>query len=225
MIKSLELSVAELIAVTSRLQPRYYTISSSSTLHPKSVHMTVAVLEGKSSTGREYSGVCSKFLQEASKATIFVKESSFKLPSDNKTPVVMIGPGTGIAPMRALLQEREARGGAGENILYFGCKNRAMDYLYQEELEGFVSRGVLNKLHLAFSREQKHKVYVQNLMEQNAGELWNMVEAGAFFYICGATAMGKSVVDVLKGIGEKNSRPDLVKELQKENRLVQELWA
>jgi len=226
MIKSLDLSVADFICVTSRLQPRYYTISSSSTKHPKHLHMTVSVIEGKNKeSGRTFEGVCSKHLQKAMKCTVFVKGSSFALPKDNKTPIVMIGPGTGIAPMRALLQERECRGGGGENILYFGCKNRTMDYLYQDELEGFESRKVLTKLYLAFSREQKHKVYVQNMMEDNQEELWNMIQAGAHFYVCGATNMGKSVVDVLKKIGEKKGQPDITKKMQDEGRLVQELWA
>jgi NADPH-ferrihemoprotein reductase len=226
MIKSLNLTVAEFISVTSRLQPRYYTISSSSTKHPTSVHMTVSVIEGTNSASkRPFFGVCSKFLQEAANCTVFIKSSSFVLPKDNKVPIVMIGPGTGIAPMRALLQEREARGGGGENILYFGCKNRTQDYLYKDELEAFKDSGVLTKLYLAFSREQKEKVYVQNLMEQNEEELWSMIEAGAYFYVCGATNMGKSVVDVLKNIGDKKGKPDITREMSDKGRLVQELWA
>ncbi|GMI57754.1 hypothetical protein TeGR_g12073 [Tetraparma gracilis] len=115
MVKSLSLTVPDFVAVTSRLQPRYYTISSSSTKHPTALHMTVSVIEGKNAlTGRPFAGVCSKHLQEATKCDVFVKESTFKLPEDNKTPVVMIGPGTGIAPMRALLQEVRAQAsGAG----------------------------------------------------------------------------------------------------------------
>ncbi|GMH53134.1 hypothetical protein TL16_g01381 [Triparma laevis f. inornata] len=137
----IKLSFEDLINVAPRLQPRYYTISSSSSVHPKSLHMTVAVTKGvNSESGDKYVGVCSGHLAETSECDMFVKESSFKLPSDS-TPIIMVGPGTGIAPMRALMQERVNRKAKGRNVLFFGCRKKNEDWLYREEMEEWVDKG------------------------------------------------------------------------------------
>merc|ERR1711871_1612270 len=136
-----KLTFEDLINVAPRLQPRYYTISSSSTVHPKSLHMTVAITKGVNpSTSAQYTGVCSGHMSSSSKLDIFVKESSFKLPS-NDTPIIMVGPGTGVAPMRALLQERVSRKAKGRNVLFFGCRREDEDWLYRDEMEGWAGKG------------------------------------------------------------------------------------
>ena len=153
---------------------------------------------------------------------IFCRASTFRLPKDSSTPVILIGPGTGIAPMRALLQERQCTGATGENYMYFGCKNRTDDYLYRDELEAYEKDKTITSLRLAFSREQKNKVYVQHLLKEDSVLLKKLVlEQNAHIYICGATMMGADVVKVLKEVvGE-----DLVKKMSGEGKLVQELWA
>jgi NADPH-ferrihemoprotein reductase len=224
----------------------------------------VSVIDQPKPDGGVFRGVCSSFLQALEppvtngggkrldesgsrrgawpSCRVFVRPSSFRLPKDPKTPIVMIGPGTGIAPMRALLQERahqrENAGEGGENVLYFGCKNREKDFLYREELEAFQTSGVLTKLHLAFSRENpKKKVYVQHLMKEreNAAELWDLVNSrGAHLYVCGGTSMGTDVGKALAEVVGKLGGRDLAKsgaadafvaKMKEEGRYVQELWS
>ena len=169
---------------------------------------------------------------------VFVRASSFRLPPARETPILMFGPGTGIAPMRALLHERahmRAREGAalGRALLYFGCKHRELDYLYREELERFEADGDVS-LRLAFSREGAEKVYVQHVLArpENAAEAWELVDArGAHVYVCGGTAMGADVHNALLAIvRERGGRNDAqasayVDELKAAGRYVQELWA
>jgi NADPH-ferrihemoprotein reductase len=214
-LSSCVIPLADLFHLIPLIQPRYYTISSSSSCHPNSVHLTVSVVERKAPSGRIVKGFCSSFLYDMSVAQrsqcrVFSRESLFRLPEDVRTPIIMIGPGSGIAPMRALLQEREYQAKkAGipftdmTNILYFGCKGRNFDYIYQEELEDALSRGVLTSLKLAFSREQAKKVYVQNLMAEpeNAAELVRLVmDQGAHIFVCGGTGMGTTVGEVFTQI-------------------------
>ncbi|GMH70391.1 hypothetical protein TrST_g4891 [Triparma strigata] len=215
-----KLTFEDLLNVSPRLQPRYYTISSSSTVHPRSFHMTVAVTKGtNSSTSEKYTGLCSGHLSVVKECDAFIRESSFKLPSDTK-PIIMIGPGTGYAPMRALLQERVKRGAEGPNVLFFGCRKSNEDWLYKDEMKELIdSKGL--ELYTAFSREGPTKVYVQNVMEKEASRVKQLVKDGAWVYVCGATRMGADVVKTLKGIvGEKK-----VKEMQEKGELIQELWA
>lgn len=170
---------------------------------------------------------------------VFVRASSFRLPPDLLTPMIMIGPGTGIAPMRAFCQERQFLRRREENvilgpaILYFGCQHAESDYIYRQELEGFVRDGTLDQLHVAFSRAQKEKVYVQHLMRAHAAELWHLLHhAQASVYVCGGTAMGQDVQQVLVAnvVGEAGQRTRreaeaYVQSLQVQGRYVQELWA
>ena len=229
------------IMVCPRLLPRYYTISSSSTVHPKTIHITYALLETEKKNGGKFTGLCSGYLSSLSKGDmvrVFVRDSTFRLPKQPERPVIMIGPGTGIAPMRAILQERsyerKSTGGIdqGPNILYFGCKNRSMDYIYRDELEAFSDEGTLTELHLAFSREQAEKVYVQHLLAKRGAETWKLIDEGkASIFVCGAVKMGADVDHTLQDIlcqhgGMKREKAKAyLDKLQIAGRFVQELWS
>jgi len=241
--KSIDIPLEHFIDVCPRLLPRYYTISSSSSLHPKNVHITVAVLEKTRKDGSSYKGICSNHLASLRPFShnnicrVFCRDSSFRLPLDSAKPIIMIGPGTGIAPMRAMLQERsyqrlKQHKIVGKTILYFGCQNRSHDFLYSSELEGFQKDGTLTSLYLAFSRETKQKVYVQHLLRENDSSSWDLIDReGAYIYICGGTKMGHDVVQTLlsifKGVGGKSDgeATTYLKRLESEKRLVQELWS
>ncbi len=149
----------------------------------------------------------------------------------------MVGPGTGIAPMRAFVQERQylvkklGNQGVGEAVLFFGCRREDEDFLYKDELIGALQTGALTKLHVAFSRQQERKVYVQHLISEQAGHLWSLLERGAHVYVCGATKMGRDVhlaiIDIAKKGGQKDaeSAKAFVTSLQTSGRYVQELWS
>ena len=187
----------EFISLLRKLTPRLYSISSSLKAHPNQVHLTVAAVRYEAH-GRQREGVCSTFLAdrttESTPVNVFVQPShGFRLPSAD-TPVIMIGPGTGIAPFRAFLEERRALGANGQNWLFFGDQRRDCDFLYQNELETLRSDGYLTRLDTAFSRDQAEKIYVQNRMQENATELWSWLESGAHLFVCGdAKRMAKDV--------------------------------
>ena len=190
---------AEFVAHLRKLQPRLYSISSSPKAHPGEVHLTVAAVRYEGH-GRAKSGVCSCWLADRvepgiTPVPVFVQVShGFRLPSDLSRPVIMIGPGTGIAPFRAFLEERRATSATGKNWLFFGDQQRACDFLYEEELTAWAKDGFLTRLDLAFSRDQAEKIYVQTRMLAQAAELWSWLEAGAHLYVCGdAKRMAKDV--------------------------------
>ncbi len=190
---------AEITAHLRKLQPRLYSISSSPKAHPGEVHLTVAAVRYEAH-GRARKGVCSCWLADRvavneTPVPVFVQKShGFRLPSDPARPIIMVGPGTGIAPFRAFLEERRAVGAAGENWLFFGDQQRACDFLYEEELTAWSRDGLLTRLDLAFSRDQAAKIYVQDRMREQAAELWRWLEDGAHFYVCGdAKRMAKDV--------------------------------
>ncbi|MGF1530827.1 MAG: sulfite reductase flavoprotein subunit alpha [Puniceicoccaceae bacterium] len=191
-------SAADLIAPLKKLQPRLYSISSSPKAHPGEVHLTVGVVRYELN-GKPRCGVCSTFLADRvgpdTPLPIFVHPSpGFKPPVDPSVPMIMVGPGTGIAPFRAFLEERRAIGATGRNWLFFGDQKAACDFLYREELEAMQGDGFLTRLDTAFSRDQAEKVYVQNRMLEQARELWDWLESGAHFYVCGdAKRMAKDV--------------------------------
>lgn len=256
---SLSIPLQHLLHIVPHLHPRYYTISSSSSISPSRVHITVAVLEQERSEGRVYRGICSTFLSKLEppsitgragaagedgattgdggrpRCNVFVRASTFRLPSNSALPIIMIGPGTGIAPMRALLQERSWQKAQGESVgrnwLYFGCRCRDQDYIYQDELEAYEADGTLDRLRLAFSREETSKVYVQHLLRQDAAEVWELLDGGAYVYVCGGTRMGTDVHSELARIAQEGGSMDAEKSteflhrLQSEGRYVQELWS
>jgi sulfite reductase (NADPH) flavoprotein alpha-component len=204
-------SLAELTAALPRLQPRLYSISSSLKRHPGQVHLTVGVVRFESA-GRWRNGVASHFLGVRSNAgdpvRVFVHQSpKFRLPADSNTPIIMVGPGTGIAPFIAFLQEREATGAKGRNWLLFGNQYIEMDFLYREQLDRWADGSLITRLDVAFSRDSTDKVYVQHRMLQNGAELWSWLEAGAYFYVCGdAKRMAPDVDAALIEIARDHSR-------------------
>lgn len=195
----------EFVKLLRKLQPRLYSIASSPKVHPESVHLTVAAVR-YDSHGRARSGVCSTFLSDrAESVPVFVHTAKhFRVPEDTSTNVIMVGPGTGIAPFMAFLQDRKASSGTGKNWLFFGDQKSETDFLYREELEAYQKEGTLHQLHTAFSRDQAEKVYVQHRMLEQAAELYNWLEQGAYFYVCGdASRMAKDVDAALHQVVEK----------------------
>ena len=188
----------QLFTILPRLTPRMYSISSSQKVHPDSVHTTVRVIRYEAH-GRDRQGVASGHMGDRSQIgttlPIFLhSNNNFRLPVDPNAPVIMIGPGTGIAPFRAFLEERQADGAKGKNWLFFGEQRSKLDFLYQEQLEGMLADGTLTHLHTAFSRDQHNKVYVQDRIAEEAKEVYEWLEQGAYFYVCGdATRMAKDV--------------------------------
>lgn len=200
-------NVEEFIAVLKRLQPRLYSIASSSKAQPNRIDLTVSAVRYTRfrDSKKIRKGVASTFLADrASDVTvpIFVQPSKhFHVPEKGDTPLIMVGPGTGVAPFRGFLQERQARGDAGKNWLFFGEQHAATDFYYQDEIQQFQKDGVLNELSLAFSRDQSQKIYVQDRMRERGEELWSWLEQGAYFCVCGdASRMAKDVDQALRDI-------------------------
>jgi NADPH-ferrihemoprotein reductase len=249
-LSSARIPLADLLHMVNPIQPRYYTISSSSSYHPDTVHITVSVTETVTKTGHKHIGLCSGFLQRLvsnqSTVRVFVRASTFRLPKSFASPVVLVGPGTGLAPMRALLQERHflldqnknsnisTNNKIGDFVLFFGCKYENMDFIYREEIERFQSEGTLTNLYTAFSRDGDRKVYVQHLMTEDAVRgkklVQMLVEEGGSLYVCGATAMGLDVMNAIVTLVKTHqnlSTEDataIVRKLQEKGRYVQELW-
>lgn len=202
------LAPADFVRRLRKLQPRLYSISSSPKAHPGQVHLTVGAVRYELG-GRVRKGVCSTFLAERALALeqvgVFVHANqSFRVPMDGSVPVIMVGPGTGIAPFRAFLEERRVTGATGKNWLFFGDQRESADFLYRDELLALRSEGILTHLDLAWSRDQPTKIYVQNRMLENAVELFAWLEAGAHLYVCGdATRMAKDVDAILHKIIER----------------------
>ncbi len=206
--KSKIFSPTALVGVLKKIQPRLYSISSSPKAHAGQVHLTVGAVRYEKD-GRPRKGVCSTFLAErglaAGKVGVFVHSNkAFRPPASGDTPMIMVGPGTGIAPFRAFLAERRATGAQGKNWLFFGDQKATADFLYREELSGLQEAGVLTRLDLAFSRDQAEKIYVQHRMLEAAAELYGWLEQGAHFYVCGdASRMAKDVDIALHQVIEK----------------------
>ncbi|KAF0685520.1 Aste57867_22612 [Aphanomyces stellatus] len=243
---SLRVPLAALLHIVPSLQPRFYTISSSPHVHPTHLHVTLGVVAVQSlPNGRRFMGVASNYLTRlankagAPDATIRlrIRTSAFKLPMSSATPIIMVGPGTGIAPMRAFLQERQhqrqtlGEAAVGPTWLFFGCRRQTDDYIYQDELAAYEADGTLSQLHVAFSRDTAQKVYVQHLIKQQGAALWALLAAGAHVYVCGATCVGLDVLkafqDLVQAHGDKSvgDAAIYVEEMQASARYVQELWS
>lgn len=237
---SIKIPLQSLIELLPRLAPRYYSISSSPNAHPGKVHITSVVVRFHTPTGREHLGVCSTWLadlQPGSQVPVFIRESSFKLPVA-PGPVIMVGPGTGLAPFRGFLQELDHRRKKGEaewhSVLFFGCRNRKHDYIYEQELSGFEENKTLNLLHVAFSRDQGHKVYVQDKIDEaeTRKQLWKLLhEQNGRFYVCGdarlmAKAVHQSLIKIAMEEGNMSepAASEYIDNLQKSGRYLQDVW-
>ncbi|OZF28905.1 bifunctional nitrate reductase/sulfite reductase flavoprotein subunit alpha [Rhodococcus sp. 14-2483-1-2] len=227
-------SVDDWLGVLKPLQPRLYSISSSPKENPNEVQVTVSAVR-YNVHGVPRRGVCSTYLADHASnhdVGIFVQKTShFKPPDDPTTPMIMVGPGTGVAPFRAFLHERRALGHTGHNWLFFGEQHADTDFYYREELTAMLGDGSLNRLDVAFSRDQKDKVYVQDRMREHGAELWNWIHRGAHFYVCGdASRMAKDVDAALKGVVAQHgklapsSAEAYVKALAAEKRYVRDVY-
>ena len=193
--------------VLVRLTPRNYSISSSPLVSPREVQLTVSVVRYRGADGGQRGGVCSTFMADrAAAAPVFLQRSPhFRPPEGGDTPMIMVGPGTGIAPFRGFLQERRALGHAGRNWLFFGDQHRSENFYYRDDLEDMVRDGFLNRLDLAFSRDQADRVYVQHKMLDYGADVWRWLDDGGHFYVCGdATRMAKDVDSALTTIIRKH---------------------
>lgn len=197
-----DLDAEQLVALLRPLTPRLYSIASSQEEVGSEVHITVGVVryevDGRARTGGA-SGYLADRLEEDGELRVFIEHNdNFRLPANPQTPVIMIGPGTGIAPFRAFIQQRAAEGAEGLNWLFFGNPHFTEDFLYQVEWQRFVKDGVLSRIDLAWSRDQKHKVYVQDKLREQGAEVWRWIEQGAHIYVCGdANRMAKDVEQAL----------------------------
>jgi sulfite reductase (NADPH) flavoprotein alpha-component len=201
-------SAEDLLAVLKRMQPRLYSIASSPLLYPTEVHTTTATVR-YGLDGVTHGGVCSTFLADRAgdaEIPIFLQKSvHFRPPKDPARPMIMVGPGTGVAPFRAFLQERQARAAPGRNWLFFGEQRAASDFYYREDFAAMQAAGYLHRLDTAFSRDQDEKIYVQRRMIEHGAQLWAWLEEGAHFYVCGdASRMAKDVDAALRHVVEAN---------------------
>ena len=229
------LDLNEVATLFRPLQHRAYSISSSSKVYPESVHMTISTVRFRGNR-RLHQGVASGYLAERVSETdalsVFMSPNkNFRVPEQGDTPIIMVGPGTGVAPFRAFLQERQATGAGGKNWLFFGDQTRADDYIYSEELEAMHTDGLLSRLDLAFSRDQADKVYVQHRMLEHGKALFDWLENGAHFYVCGdATRMARDVDEALhqiiaqQGGMDEDAARDYVNAMKKAKRYARDVY-
>lgn len=226
-------SPAQFVAIFKKMAPRLYSIASSPNAHPGQVHLTVGVVR-YNSHGRTHNGVCSSYMSDRmgkGPVKVFVHSNkNFRLPEDKTKPVIMVGPGTGIAPFRAFIEERITSKAPGKNWLFFGNPYRATDFLYEEWLTSLASEGKI-KLSLAFSRDQAVKIYVQHLMLQKSKQIWEWLQEGAYFYVCGdAERMAKDVDNTLRTIAQieggmtQDQAEEFLKTLKKEKRYQRDVY-
>ena len=230
---SVHLSPQAFVDCLRKLPPRLYSIASSLKQHPDEVHITVAAVRYPSH-GRDRKGVGSTFLADriGEDATIPVyidRNTNFKLPADPSTPIIMIGPGTGIAPFRAFVEEREAVGASGKNWLFFGGQHFETDFLYQTEWLRYLKSGVLTHMNVAFSRDQQQKVYVQHLMAEHGKELYAWLQEGAHLYVCGdekrmAHDVHAALLRIVASISGQDNAEDYLANLQKTKRYQRDVY-
>jgi sulfite reductase (NADPH) flavoprotein alpha-component len=224
-----------LIDALRKVQPRLYSIASSQAEVEDEVHLTVGVVEWEAFERAHFGGASGHLARRAAEGDslrVFVESNdSFRLPASPDTPVIMVGPGTGIAPFRAFLQDREAQEAEGKNWLFFGNPHFTQDFLYQVEMQSYLKSGLLNRLDVAFSRDQKEKIYVQHRILEQGAELYKWLEEGAHFYVCGdATRMAKDVhaalVEVVKTHGgvEEEAAEAYLQKLRDEKRYQRDVY-
>jgi sulfite reductase (NADPH) flavoprotein alpha-component len=225
----------EFLSLLTKLQPRLYSAASSLRAFPEQVHFIVDVVRYESH-GRLRKGVASSFLAErAEKVPVPVYPSSakhFHLPDDGNVPIVMIGPGTGVAPFRAFLQDRRATGAKGKNWLFFGAQREGCDYAYRDDFDNFKREGILTRLDCAWSRDQAHKIYVQHKLLENAAEIWKWIDSeGGQFFVCGdARRMAKDVDAALRKIVQEqggksvDEANEYVEKLKSEKRYKRDVY-
>jgi len=234
--QSVRFTPEEFVKVLRKLQPRLYSVASSQKAFPAAVQLTIAIVRYQSH-GRQRKGVTSTFVAErvgeTDRVPVFVHSAKgFRLPEDGNTPIIMVGPGTGVAPFRAFLQDRKVTGATGRNWLFFGDQHRESDFLYESEFAALQSDGILTRLDTAFSRDQAHKVYVQDRMKENAADIWKWInDEGAHFFVCGdASRMAKDVdATLLKIVETEGSKtPDeaaaYVEDLKKTKRYKRDVY-
>jgi sulfite reductase (NADPH) flavoprotein alpha-component len=209
--KKTKLTADELVGLLRRLTPRLYSIASSQAEVDEEVHLTVGLVEYDHNEEKRYGGASSflaQRLEEGGEVKVFIEHNNnFKLPEDDNTPIIMVGPGTGIAPFRSFIQERENRDAEGKNWLFFGDRTFTQDFLYQVEWQKYLKSGALSRLDVAFSRDQVEKVYVQHRILENAEQVWQWIQEGAYIYVCGdATRMAKDVHDALVIVAEQEGK-------------------
>lgn len=226
---------AEFVDALKKLQPRLYSIASSLKAHPEEVHLCVGAVRYEVD-GVAHKGVASTFLADrlanGGTAGVFVHTAKhFRVPADGSIPIIMVGPGTGIAPFRAFIEERQATGATGKNWLFFGDQKSETDFLYRDQVTKWHDDGFLTRLDLAFSRDQQEKIYVQTRMIVHSAELWKWLEEGACFYVCGdASRMAKDVDAALHKIIEQcgGKNPDdaaaYVADMKKSKRYARDVY-
>ena len=203
-------SPQEFVSVLRKIPARLYSIASSIEANPEEVHLTIGAVRYEAN-GREYKGVCSTYVAErlepGDKVSVFVQHNeNFRLPENPETPIIMIGPGTGVAPFRAFMQEREEQGASGKSWMFFGDQHFVTDFLYQTEWQKWLKDGVLTRMDVAFSRDTEEKVYVQHRLLEHSQDVYQWLEEGAVLYICGdKDKMAHDVESTLLDIIEKES--------------------
>lgn len=264
---SVELPIGLFFELMPKLQPRYYSIASSSQLYPDEIHICVAVVKQpltnihttsitsingdgnrdnemkngffKGEIKKEILGICSNYLQSLqinSKCYIYVRTSTFHIPSDTSKPLIIIGPGTGVAPFIGFIQQRQGLQKKGKKlgdcIFYFGCRKHQEDFIYEKELMESEKLGIITKLRVAFSRDTETKIYVQHLLWEDREMIWKMLSNGAVIFVCGdAKAMAKDVdnmlVKIVMQMGEKPEKDasNYIDVLGKNNRYLKDVWA
>jgi sulfite reductase (NADPH) flavoprotein alpha-component len=229
------LSPADFAGVLRKLMPRSYSIASSPLANADEVHLTVAAVKYQA-FGTEHWGAASTMLSdritEGDKVSVFVDTNSrFRLPADGQTPIIMIGPGTGVAPFRAFVEQRAELGASGKNWLFFGDRTFHSDFLYQLEWQRFLKRGILQRLDVAFSRDQADKIYVQDRIREHAADVWAWLQQGAVLYVCGdAKQMAGDVHDALIDVlvtqadYDAESAEDYLKDLRRAGRYQRDVY-
>lgn len=225
----------EFINLLRRLMPRLYSIASSPRVYPDQIHLTIAVVRYRTNQ-RDRVGVCSSFLSDRvalghTPVPVFISHSHFGPPEDGAKDCIMVGPGTGIAPFRAFVQDRVAAGAQGRNWIFFGDQRQATDYLYEEEWDDYTAKDQVQRLDLAWSRDQATKIYVQDRMRENAADLWAWIDGGAYFYVCGdAKRMAKDVdvalheIIAVQGKMDAEAATTYVKQMKKDKRYQRDVY-